>query len=485
MNEHRRVAGALVFGLQPLLLNAIGLFATAYIIRRLGPAQYGAWAVALSLTSANAFLTNLGLRPLFIRSLTRSPKRAEELLAEQLALRLALSLVGGLSALLLAVLLRYPPIVIACVLVSNVSLFLAVAWTALGDVLQALQRLRGVACATLTGGVCLTGVSVVVAATGGGPVAISLAYVTGPLVTLGLLAWAVRREGVALRIRCNGSRAKALLLESKAIAGQQFVQTIRDRAEELLVPKLVGITPFGLFAAGTMPSSRLAQIPDGIATAFYAPMARQFTEGDRSSATRHIGALIAVSLATTLPLALAVSFLAPAIASLLLMSGAETCSRVMQITAWSVPLTALAIAITYAMQAAGRHEVVARVTIRATAISVLTSSALIWNLGIIGASWAWLARPLVLVALLMPPFLDLCPDVRSEVPLWRILASVAVAGVLLWLVPQEGRALMAAGGWATIAGLAYAVMLVGLRVVPLPAIARLIGGAKRQIATVS
>src|SRR5581483_2868010 len=117
----------------------------------LGAAQYGAWAVATSLTSANAFLTNLGLRPLFVRALAREPARAADLLAEQLGVRLALSLVGAAMAVLLALALGYPRVVVACVLVCDVSLLIAVAWTVLGDLLQARQRFAYLATGTFTG----------------------------------------------------------------------------------------------------------------------------------------------------------------------------------------------------------------------------------------------------------------------------------------------------------------------------------------------
>src|SRR4051812_38534367 len=145
--------------MQPLLLNAVGLFATAYIIRRLGAAQYGAWAVAVSLTSANAFLTNLGLRPLFVRALTRDPERTAELLADQLGVRLRLAVIGAAMAVLAALAMGYPPVVIGCVLVCDFSLLFAVAWTVLGDVLQAMERFRSLAIGTFASGLMLTAVS--------------------------------------------------------------------------------------------------------------------------------------------------------------------------------------------------------------------------------------------------------------------------------------------------------------------------------------
>jgi O-antigen/teichoic acid export membrane protein len=81
--------------LQRLLLNTVSVFALGYIIRCLGPNGYGQWAVGTTLNAAVLFLTSMGLRPLFVRSLTYEPLRGPELLAEQLGLRTALGVLAA------------------------------------------------------------------------------------------------------------------------------------------------------------------------------------------------------------------------------------------------------------------------------------------------------------------------------------------------------------------------------------------------------
>ena len=67
---------SLVLAAQPFLLSVLSVFATAYIIRGLGPVEYGRWATAAALTGATGIFANLGLRPLFIRSLAGCPPSA-------------------------------------------------------------------------------------------------------------------------------------------------------------------------------------------------------------------------------------------------------------------------------------------------------------------------------------------------------------------------------------------------------------------------
>src|SRR5689334_1518208 len=57
----KAVLGGACMSLQPLLLSAVALPATAYVIRTLGPTQYGQWAMAVTLVYVTMFLSNLGL----------------------------------------------------------------------------------------------------------------------------------------------------------------------------------------------------------------------------------------------------------------------------------------------------------------------------------------------------------------------------------------------------------------------------------------
>ncbi len=119
--KHAYLGGALL-SLQPLLLSAIALPATAYVIRTLGPTQYGQWVMALTLVMLTMLLCNLGLRGTFVRAVVRQPEAAARLLAEQLGLRLALCVPAGLIALAACVALGYSRIVLLCTAVTVVSL---------------------------------------------------------------------------------------------------------------------------------------------------------------------------------------------------------------------------------------------------------------------------------------------------------------------------------------------------------------------------
>ena len=67
----RSLVGAAFRSIQPLIINAIGVPAMAYIIRRLGAGGYGEWSVATSLIATVMVMTSLGLRGPFVRDVAR------------------------------------------------------------------------------------------------------------------------------------------------------------------------------------------------------------------------------------------------------------------------------------------------------------------------------------------------------------------------------------------------------------------------------
>src|SRR5262249_18633288 len=127
---------------QPLLINVLGVPATAYFIRTLGPTGFGQWTLATTLVATMAFISNLGLRILFVRSIAQFPENAEEALAIQLGLSTLLACISSLLAILLCLILKYPIIVLCCVIVTAIGFIITRQALILGDVLQGFERFK-------------------------------------------------------------------------------------------------------------------------------------------------------------------------------------------------------------------------------------------------------------------------------------------------------------------------------------------------------
>src|SRR5687767_4669861 len=164
----KAVLGGACMSLQPLLLSAIALPATAYVIRTLGPTDYGQWVMGVTLVAVTMFLSNLGLRGAFVRAVARDPASGARLLAEQLGLRIVLCVPAAVTALTACWLLGYSRTVFVCTAVTVACMILNTVATTVADLLQALHRLATVAAVNTVGSLLLTGISVAAAYSGAG-----------------------------------------------------------------------------------------------------------------------------------------------------------------------------------------------------------------------------------------------------------------------------------------------------------------------------
>lgn len=432
--SNRLVSIACLIG-QPLLLNAISIPALAYIIRQLGPLGYGQWMVAASLLALTSFMANLGLRTLFVRAIAQHPEGAEEALAEQMGLRLLLSLLAGCVGIALCWGLGYSRIVCQCAVLAAIALVFTTLACTLADVLQGLQRFKVYSSVNFVSGLLLTAASVIVIRCGAGPVGLSAAYLVGPMVNFVLFLCMVSRYLFPVRIRWNGPRYRALLHNVRMLGMQQLLSALQERVEQLLIPQLVGISAFGYFAAGSMPASRLTVFPDGLATAFYPKIARSHAEENQSHFS-DVSRLLTLSLMVCLPLAVLVTFLAGPIAQVLFPKNPALCRQIIQITIWSLPLLGMSMSMGYALQAVGKHAEAARANMVAMVCNVALSLVLIRHFGIVGACWAWIYRPLISIACLLPRFTNTFPAVLLYVPLARLLCCALLMSAICMLTAE-------------------------------------------------
>jgi O-antigen/teichoic acid export membrane protein len=397
----RAFFGAACISLQPVILSALMLPATAYVIRGLGPTSYGQWAVATTLVGVVTFLTNLGLRGAFVRAVARDPKAAAVSLAEQLGLRLSLSLLAASAALVTGLLLGYSHVVIVCTLLSSLGLALLTASTTAADLLQALQRLPTVAGINMAAGVVLTVSSVTAVWLGAGPVGVAACYLAGPLTSLVLLLWVVRRQHFPIRVRWGLRRCLTLLWGARHMASQQLVWSASQYVEALMVPRLVGPTFFGYFSAGALLANRLTAVPEGLSSAAYPAMVSAYRGGARP-ALRVFMKFMALVLATSVAGAAAVSLLAGPIARLLFQKNPEVCEQVMRISIWLLPAMGAHYMLGYLMNAIDRDSAQARMSAIASAISLVVSAVLVWKFHIVGACWSMVLRYLIHLAVQVP-----------------------------------------------------------------------------------
>jgi O-antigen/teichoic acid export membrane protein len=464
MPYKKRVLDSFYMVGQPLLVNALGVPATAYIIRKLGPSGYGEWALAASLIAALAPLTSVGLRPLFLRSVAQEPEHANQNLQHQIGLRLCLSFVVAALALLFAWSMGYPATVIRCVALASAGAVLGSMWTVLGDFLQGSGDHGAYAAGSLVGGLVVTAASVIAVALGAKAVALSAVYLVGPLATLIYLCRQVQHRNAPIRPRFDFSHFAELLREARTVGYSQGLAALRDRADQLLLPKLVGITQFGYFSAGTVLPMRLVVLPDGLSSAFYPAIAA--SAEDQAATEIEVTRLLRASVLVCIPAAVLIGGLAAPIEEILFPGALGVCRMVIESTIWSIPLLGLSIPMASALQAVGRHSEAAHLSSYATVLGTVSSIVLVLLFGLTGVCWSFVIRPALVAAFLLPLFMRVFPSVFNSLRLGRIGAAAGVMALLLWLTTSvHWPLLLGALVRSGTALLGYTAVLLVLRVI--------------------
>jgi O-antigen/teichoic acid export membrane protein len=402
----RSLFGAILIIGQPLILNVISLPVTAYIIARLGPTQWGSWSVALMLTTTATAFTNVGLRNLMIRTVARDRPNAGEIFAQHLGLRLFLVSFAGPALLLFCAAMGYPAIVLQCTAI----LFLGMLFTAVGnvasDLLQAVERLPLLASVNMVAGLLLTLASLLAIWLGVGPLGLAFAYVLGPLVTGCSSVVLIHRNMFPVRVKWSRTHFVELLSQSRHLGMPQVFGMLSHEAENLLVPKMVGLASYGHFAAGVLLPRRLLIVPDGLTTAFFPVLTRKFHQrgDDLVPSIKKFGLLMALAC---IPPALALVALADPISLVLFDENREECRLVMQFTAWAIPAIGFEMAMGYILTAGGKEREEARISILRAGLGIVISIVMISTLGLVGAAIAMPVKGLIGMGLRVPTLLGL------------------------------------------------------------------------------
>ena len=480
MGARRRSWETIYLTLQPLVINLVGVPAMAYIVRAQGATQYGQWLTAMALVQTMTLMSSLGMRPIFVRTLAQNPEVASVRLGEQITLRAMLGFAGGLIAVGACLALRHPPIVLGCVLIAAIGLVLNGVSECLIDTLHAFEHFTGYANVFMVSGLSLTAASVVVCWLGGGPIALSLSYLVGPVINvLGMGAIVVRRQ-FRFRPQWNVARFRALLHESRLLGRIGILSSLHERLEQLMLPKMVSPAVFGYFAAGLIPSSRLNVIPSGIITVFYPRIARACKDGTERAVPTVQGLFMAMFL-TCLPTTLGVLLFGKWIANILFPREPDLCAWIIHITMWSLPIVGMNWAFTSSLQASGNHDAQARAGIKATLISFAAGAILIAAFGLRGACISWLLRPAAMWVLLMLRFRRVFPGLLGRLPFLRIAAATLImqgALSLGWRLLGDSLPALCATGLA--ASVIFLGALVSLKVISLATLRSLARGGKEE-----
>lgn len=465
-----RVTGVAWLSSMPLVVNAASLLASLIVIPGLGEAGWGTWTTALGLSGAVGFLTGMGIRPLFVRTLARTVDLAtrRRLVSNQLALRLVAATAAGLVALLIGVALSYDTTILACTAIAAVGLLPTVMWTTYTDVLNAEEAFRASAVASLVSGLALTTATVLAVLLGLGPIGVACAYLIGPTLTALQLARQVGRRGLSALPSWDPDEVRRQAREAKLTAAGDGLASVFARLHGVYIPAIIGPIAYGFYVTGTLLVSRLQVIGDAIVTAYTPGLSRDHASLRLGTPTWSSRTLLRLLLTAGVVLGVAALAVSVWFIGVIYRNPGSAEARASALTAMvivsaSLPLTIVAMGWRQLLIAADHHDLAAQTAVKSAGLGALLSVALTWWVGVSGAAAGLVATAAIAAGLLGVVAHRVLGEVGKVPGWWRGAIAYALGALVAGLAASRGATF--AGGMLTIASpVATVGLLFGLGV---------------------
>ena len=307
--------------------------------------------------------------------------------------------------------------------------YLALLTGTLADYFHANERMALSARSQLAAGLALNVATLLFLALGGGLTGYCAAYVLGGAVGFGTALLGLRGMPWP-RLRLRWGFVRELAAAAAPFMLLAVVGTISARLDVWIVTRATGEAGAGLYGAAFGLIQRLIVVPDGIATSLYPALAAA-SAGESTPAEGLLRRYLVWMGMVTLPIALAVSLLAPAIVAVLYGPRFAGAAPLLAMAIWLLPLAGVQMLAATALNAAHLQRITVRSSLLANAV-VLTGLLLLtprW--GLIGAVTAILAREAVATTICAGAAIRRFPGCldRKALPaaaiVWAITATLA------------------------------------------------------------
>lgn len=419
--------------IQPLLLNAVSVFAMGYITRTLGTEDYGKFTLAFVFAAMFAPFSNMGLRSVTVRDIAEDKSATTTHMAKMLVTRTALSFAAAAALGVATLFLGYDSLTVKLSMIAAITLIVQAVSSTFHDAFQAHERMSFVAYSQFVGGSALTLLSCLVLFLGFGVVALTVTYVVGGLITLAVAIYLMRRVA-PLELSFDFGYARQKLVQAAPFFVPNIIAVVGGKIGTVLLSKFATETSVGFFGAATSLTDRLAVISDGVCTAIYPTLTVLYATSRLDAANlfkRFFGYLVILAL----PIGVGTSLLARPIMTLVCGSAFEGAGPVLIVSVWGLAASFVTSIQFWALGAMHLERIGARVAILSTVVCVVCNVIFI-------PLWAEVGTALAsLVSTLFSFFIvrrTITRELSSELMELRrflrvVLASLLMAGVVYLL----------------------------------------------------
>lgn len=454
----RRIAGTAMLQLVGRAVNvAIGVVAVALLARALGPGNFGVWSTALAFVGIFGVLTDLGMAKVATQRMSAEPDREHEWLG---ALMISVSFASVVSLLITVAAVPLLGGVDHVELVTAI-LALTLLTAAPGALLSVFDsRVRaGIRMGIMTvNSVLWLAAIVVLDLTGAGVVAFAVAF-SGVTLVVGLLEWLVTKRYAHIALRKGRELWRPLMRVAIPLGLAGVLTTIYYRIDSVLLFVLAGDVEAGIYGAAYRFLDPLQFLPISLMAAVY-PVMSALHGRDQSrvlALVQRSGEYLVVAALGALAVTISLS---DELVEFLLGPGFEGTAAVLPVLMLAFVFISLGYLAGYLVPIVGLQWRLVTFAAVGAVVNIGLNLVLIPPFGALGAAWATVVCELVVNAMALYAVLRALEFTPSFGRLLRaVIAAALTAGITILAIPLGlFPALL-------VAGVSYAALLVGLRVV--------------------
>jgi len=367
---------------------AIGVVVSVWMMRYLGPQQFGQISFALAFVALFSGFSNLGLDGVIVRDLVKTPHAVDDILGSAWILKF----VGSGTALLLATaaiswLRPDDPLGIWLVFLSA-GAFLFQSLDVIDMWFRSSLRSRlSVIPKTITVTVAALGKSGLILA--GAPL-IAFAWMGLAEAMLGgfaLLAMFVWLGGNLRTWRIQADRVRALAREGLPLALSSMVVILYMRIDQVMLGEMLDDEAVGMYTAAIRVSEIFYFIPNALVMSI-APVLVQARESGESIYLARVEQMFSSIAIPAILIAIPMSMLAGPLISLVLGPDFISAAPVLQVHIWALLFVALGIASGQYLLLEGQNSISLQRTAMGAVVNVGLNLLWIPRYGVLGAAWA-------------------------------------------------------------------------------------------------
>lgn len=380
----------------------IAFFVSIYVVRYLGPTNYGYLSYAVSFVGIFTFISSLGLETIIFRTLIESPEKRQELMGTALRIRLVAGGIATFTVLSFAWIFRTDNILFFLIFIISSSYILN-AWQIIMFEFQAEKDQKTPALISLKIAILLNLLKLLIVFFDKGVIYLSFVFVIESfLYMIIFISSRNKKFGSIQTWRYDPIIARQLLKESWPLIFSTGFVLIYSRIDQIIIKQYLDITSVGLYDSAVRLTETWNTIPILIISAFF-PAIVNAKKVSFDLYRKRVLQLIYLIGGLTFFASVFVQFVAPFIINLLYGTKFIGSVNVFRIYMWSNIWMSIGLVVYHLLILNRSTKLLALTNFSAMALNIFLNMILIPRFGINGAafataiSYALLTIPLIFI----------------------------------------------------------------------------------------